>query len=237
MKKQIAVLFAAALALGACSHNQTVSNQPAATPEMSTPYHADYTWFESERGPADASDKAVKCAARVQAAGCWVSGNDQDRISDGVADCKQFQSKGGGKIEVFLLNDSGSLVSVNEGAATPSMQHCARAKFSLGTDIVEIKVLVGRIFARGQNGQLFTMQADGRFHEILNAKNQSYQIADMKGAPQNNQQIVLVGMAHNTWMLDMNDLDNKMWHGQTRLVNFNYLHSTRSLFRDEDARQ
>jgi hypothetical protein len=234
MKMQIALLFGAALALGACTHEQPVSQVVPAAPAAA--YHADYTWFESDRGPADDAEKAAKCAARVEAAGCGLSGNDAERIVNGVADCKQFQSKGGGKIEVFLLNESGSLVTVNEGAATPALQHCARAKFSLGTNIAEIKVLVGRIFARGEDGRLFTMQADGRFSEILNASGQSYQISDMKGAPQNNQQIVLKGRANNTWSLDMNDLDRKMMNGQTRPIRFNYLHSMRSLFRDEDPR-
>lgn len=90
-----------------------------------------YGWVLGEdREPANAA--ARKCASRVKQAGCRLSGNDFDRIDDNVQSCKQIKSSSGKtSMEVFLLRDSGKIVTVTTKGVYRYGSTCPVTKFNL----------------------------------------------------------------------------------------------------------
>lgn len=248
MKKMLVISLLAAGFMG-CTHKPTTSPNASVPPAHDfdavnyKPNYEGVYWTESElREPSNAA--GVKCGERIKAAGCLVSNNDMDRIDKGARDCKQFRSSDGRTMEVFLMKKSGTIVTVQTKPVFGGGQ-CARGKYSLGADILEIKGLAGRIIARAVSkpgsSPIFFIGRNGAFYELLNNSGRSYyNVTDIKGVDKNGQSsnqhltISFSGATPQTFSADQ--LDAKInGYGQARAINFINYSTERSLFRDEDV--
>ena len=195
------------------------------------------SWVLGEdREIANASGK--KCAQRVRTAGCKMSGNDMDRIDENVQSCKQVKSTTGKTtMEVFLLRDSGKIVTVTTKGADRFGSACPVTKFNLarngGAEEIEEIVVVGhRLMFRSKRGAVYFMYSNNEMYELLNSKGDSYSsVTDIQGS-QDGDTFTLVGSGFKNTYTDA-DLSSRFAQGKVRHIEFRRTTTERSLFRDE----
>jgi len=207
------------------------------TPTVAERENEKTAWVLGEgREPANAS--ARKCASRVKDTGCRLSGNDFDRIDDNVQSCKQIRSTTGKTtMEVFLLRDSGKIVTVTTTGGDRFGSSCPVTKFNLTRngateDIDEIVVVGHRLMFRTRSGGVYFMYSNNEIYELLNSEGKSYKsVTDIKGS-QDGDSFTLVGTGFSHTYTDA-DLADRMSNGKVRHIEFRRTTTERSLFRDE----
>lgn len=167
------------------------------------------------------ADSPSECVRRVRNA-CSLSNNDMDRIEDNVKSCDHvsptWASSG---LEVFLLRDSGRVVTVDLG-------DCSRVKYTIDTaGINKIVESRGNVYMLSDDGQVYYMDRYKTVHELLNAHKKSYK--SVQNIVDNGYSVTLVGP---TFTYEY-DLGKRIEEHKTRMINFSVIPTNRSLFRDE----
>lgn len=167
------------------------------------------------------ADSPSECIRRVRN-NCTLSHNDMDRIEDNVKSCEHVRpSWASSGMEIFLLNDSGRVVTVD-------LSSCARVKYTIDTaGINKIVESRGNVYMLSDDGQVYYMDRYKTVHELLNSKKKSYK--SVQNIVDNGDTVTLIGP---TFTYEY-DLGKRIEEHKTRMINFNVVPTNRSLFRDE----
>ena len=185
MKRYLIGLIAVAGFMGCSSHETKPTAEVASPATPAFPLYEEagsLTWKES-RGPAS-NEKCAKAINRIKQAGCYLSGNDENRIRSNGDICKHIES-GTGKteMEVILLERSDKVVTVTTRGAQRSGNWCPTVKYDVDSSgISDVKIIKNKAYMVSNDGQVYFMYTDGSFYELLNSSRNSYKsVADIKG--------------------------------------------------------